>query len=192
MLNKKKNILKKKKKVWYLISVFCWRVNSSYIWELKGFQTRRTPARSLHTILESDVPVWSSVCFSFHVSGSVYPSLQDWGVNDIPSHAHGISSCTHRKAKGRKMLRYPQTLVLILCERTAVQRRDPDHIQQRHKTAEAGGHVWRAPLQPPSSEQGQLQQDAQGRGQPASPHLQGWRVCKLSGQPVPVRDHPHS
>lgn len=53
---------RKKKKVWYLIQVFCSRTNSSFILELKSFQTQRTPVRSLHRILESDVSFWSSMC----------------------------------------------------------------------------------------------------------------------------------
>lgn len=63
----------KNKKVRYLIPIFYLRVNSSLILELKDFQTQRTSVCSSHTVLESDVSVWSSV---FHVSCSI-TSLQN-------------------------------------------------------------------------------------------------------------------
>lgn len=58
------------------------------------------------------------------MSGSLYHLLQDWVVDDLSSHGHDISSCTHRKVKGSEMLWYPQTLVFIFHGQVAVQMRD--------------------------------------------------------------------
>lgn len=41
------------------------------------------------------------------------------------------------------------------------------------------------------SKEGLLEQAAQDLIQLPSEYLQGWRLCTLSGQPVPVSDHPY-
>lgn len=57
---------------------------------------------------------------------------------------------------------------------------------QHHRTAGAGGTS--GLIQPPCSEQGLLQQAAQGCPVRLC-CLQGWKCHNLSGQPVPVFDH---
>lgn len=49
---------------------------------------------------------------------------------------------------------------------------------------------WRLSGPTPCSEQGQLQQAAQGCVQPSFEDLWGWRLHRLSSQPVPVLGHP--
>lgn len=61
---------------------------------------------------------------------------------------------------------------------------------RNHRTAEVGRYLWRLPSSPPSSEQGQLEQGAQGSAQSGFEYLQGWRLCSLSGQHLPVFNHP--
>ena len=56
-----------------------------------------------------------------------------------------------------------------------------------HRTCEVGRDMWRYLAQFPCSKK-----FAQGCVQLGAEYLQGWRLHKLSGQPVPMIDHPHS
>jgi len=57
---------------------------------------------------------------------------------------------------------------------------------------EVGKDLWRSSSPTPQLKQGPLEPFAQDYVQSAFELLQGWRLHSLSGQLVPVLDHPHS
>jgi len=64
-------------------------------------------------------------------------------------------------------------------------------LVSRHQ-AGIGRDLWRSSSPAPCSKQGHLEQIAQGCGQSEFAYLQGWRLCNLSGQPVPAHGHPYN
>ena len=64
--------------------------------------------------------------------------------------------------------------------------------EQKHKTVEVGRDLWRSSSPAPLLKVGQTEQVTQDHVQMGFECLQGWRLCILSGQPVPVFDLSHS
>ena len=65
-------------------------------------------------------------------------------------------------------------------------------LSQNHGMAEVGRDLWRSSSPTPLPKQGHLERIAQDCVQMAFEYLQGWRLHKVCGQPVPLLGHPHS
>ena len=63
-------------------------------------------------------------------------------------------------------------------------------VRDSHRVVEVGRHLLSSSSPNALLKQGQLQQVAQDYVQSGFEYLQGWRLHSLSGQPVPVFDHP--